>query len=418
MKRLTCIPVIVLILSISCTNKDKDQDGEPVITSIKGAVQKGPFLNGTVITVSELQDDLSQTGKTYSTEITDSRGSFQLDNISLVSKYVEISASGYYFNENEGQNSIAPLTLSAISDITDKASLNVNVLTYLEKNRVKYLVANGTSFTEAKKQAQTEILKLFEISKPEMAESELLDVTKAGDDNAVLLSVSSILQGKRTVSELSELLSNISTDIREDGELNTESLGTSLINDARLLNPDTIRYNLAEKYQELDTVVDIPDFQDYFLHFIENTSFVYTNIITYPDTGATGANVLAMDRTLYNSGETYLNSMTVVAPGWNTVSVRLTFIDTCNLVPPACDTCPPSCLPCGQSSSCSWGIDPIKSGWTVSTLSVSPMTFLMEKDFTRETCDLKMALVGHGQALIEIFENNSPSLTRSKTIRW
>jgi hypothetical protein len=146
MKLPTCFPVFVLFLAVllpSCENKEKDPEGKLITTDIRGAVQKGPFLNGTIVTVSELQDDLSQTGRTYSTEITDSRGSFNLQNISLISKYVEISANGYYFNENEGRNSVAPLTLSAISDITDKAGLNINVLTYLEKNRVKYLVSNG-----------------------------------------------------------------------------------------------------------------------------------------------------------------------------------------------------------------------------------------------------------------------------------
>jgi starch-binding outer membrane protein, SusD/RagB family len=101
MKLNTCLPIFVLMgasLLPSCDNKEKDQEGKLITTDIKGAVQKGPFLNGSVVTVSELQDDLSQTGKTYTTEITDSKGSFNLQNISLISNYVEISASGYYFN--------------------------------------------------------------------------------------------------------------------------------------------------------------------------------------------------------------------------------------------------------------------------------------------------------------------------------
>jgi hypothetical protein len=98
--------------------------------------------------------------------------------------------------------------------------------------------------------------------------------------------------------------------------------------------------------------------------------------------------------------------------------VKLTFIDTCDQVPPACDSCLSPCVPCGQSENCAWGIDPTKSGWEVSNISVSPMTFLIEKDFTKETCDIKMALMGHGKALIEIFENKSPTANGTKIISW
>lgn len=46
--------------------------------------------------------------------------------------------------------------------------------------------------------------------------SELLDIPNSGNGNAILLSVSVILQGFPTESELSSLLSFISTDISSD----------------------------------------------------------------------------------------------------------------------------------------------------------------------------------------------------------
>ena len=47
--------------------------------------------------------------------------------------------------------------------------------------------------------------------------SEYLDISQPGDKNAILLAISVILQGYLSVAELSELLANITTDIREDG---------------------------------------------------------------------------------------------------------------------------------------------------------------------------------------------------------
>jgi hypothetical protein len=71
-----------------------------------------------------------------------------------------------------------------------KKSLNVNVLSTLEKGRVEYLFSNGTGFSEAKKQAQSEILSIVEIDETSISESELLDISKSGDNNAVSLDVS------------------------------------------------------------------------------------------------------------------------------------------------------------------------------------------------------------------------------------
>lgn len=424
MKPLNAILLSVLLLTsilISC-DKNKEQD-EPITWDLNGFVQKGPYLNGTVITVFDLNSNLVQTGKTFTSEISDNKGTFTLSGLALTSRYVELQANGFYFNENSGQNSPSQLTLSAVSDLTDKSSLNVNVLTHLEKNRVIYLVSNGMSFADAKRQALQEILSIFEINKPDIMSSELLDISKEGEDNSILLTVSAILQGNRTVAELSELLSNIITDIREDGQLNSESIGTDLINDARFLDTAVIKNNLKEKYSDLGVNIEVPPIGSILAHFIENTNFKFTSQISYPDDGATGPNLLAIGRTQYVSwpGEPayyYGNSMTAIAPGENSISVRLTIVDTCDQVPPVCDSCASPCVPCGQSESCNWGINPIGSGWKVTFPSYEPAVFLFTKDFTKETPDAKIGFNGHGKAFIEIFENKGEVATRTKYIRW
>jgi hypothetical protein len=48
-----------------------------------------------------------------------------------------------------------------------------------------------------------------------MSDFDLLDTSQTGEDNAILLAISLIIQGFRTESELTDLLANISTDIRE-----------------------------------------------------------------------------------------------------------------------------------------------------------------------------------------------------------
>jgi hypothetical protein len=263
-----------------------------------GAVQKGPFISGTLINFYELDQSFQQTGFSYSTRTTDNVGNFSLrKGLKLSSNNLLFVAQGFYFNEVLGKNSEVPLTLYLVSDIFDKTKVNINLLTTLEHERVMYLVENGLTYEAASNQARNEILSIFYISKPDMSSSQDLDITKSGNDNAILLAISTILQGYRSTSELSLLLAEIGNDIKTDGILNNERLKTNLINDAMLLNLQEIRSNLEKFYLENNISVDVPNFENYVNMFINNNSasqnpYIFTKNIIYPENGSTGPNVL------------------------------------------------------------------------------------------------------------------------------
>jgi len=300
MRNLTVAIILLMVLiTLSC---EKDNETHLTFEKIYGYAQKGPYLNGTSVTISELTDELISTGKNFSSQILDNTGTFEIKNIELTSQYVELKADGFYFDEVRNENSTAQLTLYALSDLKEKNNLNVNILSHLEKRRVDYLVASGSGFPDAKKQAQQEILSIFEINKEDIAESELLDIARTGDDNAMLLAVSIILQGYLSVSDLSEMLANISADIREDGILNDQSIGSTLINNARTIKTGDIRLNLENRYNELGLEVIIPEFEKYIKQFIDSTNFEYTGGIKYPETGKYGFNILYKERTGYTTG--------------------------------------------------------------------------------------------------------------------
>ena len=69
---------LCLTLMFSCEKDNPDEPHALSIDELSGHVQKGPFLNGTSITVAELNADMGQTGKNFSTQISDNRGSFEL----------------------------------------------------------------------------------------------------------------------------------------------------------------------------------------------------------------------------------------------------------------------------------------------------------------------------------------------------
>lgn len=311
--------LILIFIAFSCGEDNETPKGLS-LEKVSGFVQKGPYLNGTSVTIYELSEDLLATGKNFPSQILDNKGTFEIKNIDLSSKYVLLKADGFYFNEVDNASSTAQLTLLALSDLINKSSLNLNVLSTLEKDRVEYLITNGKSFTDAKEQAQSEILDIFEISKTNMTESEELDISKPGDDNAILLAVSVILQGYLSVADLSELLANISTDIREDGVLNSQALGTMLINNARGLKLEQIRNNIEARYETLGIEVTISDFEKYVNQFIDNTGFEFTNFIEYPESGVSGLNILDKTKTSYTDG-TY--SLKAILPEGNSLKVKI-----------------------------------------------------------------------------------------------
>lgn len=270
------LPTILALafgLMLSCAKSSSDDSSSSADTSsssavtISGKVQKGPYIQGTEITVRELDSSMIPTGNTFTGTIDDNTGSFSIKG-TLTYKIVELSALGYYFNEVSGSLSNATLTLSALSDLTDSSSVNVNLMTHLEKKRVEYLIDNSKmTFAAAKTQAQTEILKIFNIENVTLGNSETLDISKSGDGNAALLAISAILQSNKTEAELTELLSTINTDIRTDGTMDSTITKATLVAAMEYVKPlqSTIRSNIETRYNTLGLSVSIPSFETYIL---------------------------------------------------------------------------------------------------------------------------------------------------------
>jgi len=233
------------------------------LTLLSGNAQKGPFNNGTAINIAELTTTLSPTGRNFSTAITDNTGRFSVANVQLTSPYVELRANGFYFNEISNNLSEAQLTLYALSNLSGKTSLNVNILTHLEKNRMTTLMSgeNPKTFAQAKLQAQEEVFAIFDYSRANVPESELLDISQGGAANGKLLAISAIVQGNLSVAQMSELLANISTDIASDGTLDDATLRNTLIDNSKNLDLAQIRANLEARYISLGISATIPDFE-------------------------------------------------------------------------------------------------------------------------------------------------------------
>jgi hypothetical protein len=312
-------------------------------------------------------------------------------------------ADGFYFNEVSGEQSASQITLYALSDKSEKGDVNINILTHLEKPRVEYLMNSGKSFAEAKAQSQKEILQIFNIEKNDIKASENLNVSENGDDNGILLAISSILQGYRSESELTELLSNISNDIKEDGTMDNEALGSLLINHAINLDTISIKNNLNGRYSDIGVTADIPVFGKYISNFILNTDFVVTEFpITYPETGINGDNILSLANTSYTGGFDVTHSLAAQLAKGTSLKIKISSIFTY-------DDTGAVTKPLWYRSSGS------ELNWTVTDFDFDSYSQTFTSIESGKSCDLRMYF-DPGSFKIEYFEKNAILPTRTKII--
>ena len=232
--------------------------------SVDGSVQKGPFTQGTTITIQALDDALNPTGKNYSTKTTDDAGSFAIES-KIESQLVEIMAVGYYFNEIEGKVSSSTLTLRSLSDLGESGKTNVNLLTTLEADRIRNLVKGGKTVAEARKQAEQEIFSVFNIPNAVGdAGFDKMDITKGTDADAILLAISASLQAGQSVGELSELISKIAGEVASSGKLENSIIRNKIVESCKKVDADAVRKNLTGRYTALGVSnFVIPPFEDY-----------------------------------------------------------------------------------------------------------------------------------------------------------
>ena len=245
------------------------------LDSLVGFTQKGPFAKGSTVYLYELSDGrtLKQTNGNFTSSIFRDDGRYKFTARDLISQYAMVIVDGYYRNEVTGGLSLAPIRLKAITDMRKHSSVNVNILTHLEYERVYYLVTREhKTVKQAKKQAQDEVLDMFHIKLDKDADAEDMDVFGSGDADAALLAVSILLQESRSEAELIALLAEISNEIAEKGAWKGEradSIKAYMADWAFTQNLSNIRKNVEG--WGLNLGGDVGNFEKFVENFIAET---------------------------------------------------------------------------------------------------------------------------------------------------
>ena len=234
--------------------------------TVSGVSQKGPFVTGSAVKLYELDGTTyAQTGKSFTGKIASDDGKFSVASVTLASQYALLEANGYFRNEVSGTKSSGTITLNALTDLSDREKVNINLLTHLEYERALYLIGTGINVPSAKKQAEAEIFNAFGIQ-GEFANSEDLDIFSSGDGNAALLAFSVLMLRNLSEADLTELLTKFATDIEKDGSWDDEATKTNIADWAQEtdLAGDLAAIRSNVEGWNLGTV---PDFEKYVRNF-------------------------------------------------------------------------------------------------------------------------------------------------------
>ena len=274
LKKLASIAVLPLILS-ACSNDNVagGASGDAGIVAVKnldvaGVSQKGPFVTGSAVTVQELDGiTLKQTGKSFKGTIKSDKGDFAIKDINLQSQYAILEANGYYRDEISGKKSSGTVTLYALTDLSNRKTVNINLLTHLEYERVKFLVTEKKKpIAEAKAQADEELLAAFGIE-GDFGKPEDLNIFESGDGNAALLAVSVLMQSDVDVAELTERMGEFSIALAEGGSWDDADTKTAIADWACDVDLKGTLANVRKNIESWKYADSVPLFEKYVTNF-------------------------------------------------------------------------------------------------------------------------------------------------------
>jgi hypothetical protein len=245
--------------------------GGKLSTTISGTVQKGPYVLGSTIIVQELDATLAATGRTFQTTTNDSQGDFNVP-VNVTSPYVELLASGYYFDELTNQRSAETLDLHALADLRSGATVNVNLLTSMSDPLERALVGQGLTFAQAQSQAESSVLATLNFTALGTSFTNV-GLTGMSTASGEALAASLIVEqyaasfGGIEPARLAQLLFDIGAPATTDGGATgiptLAGLHAALCTTEQSIPAATVRANLTAYYASVSPPVTVPPFEQF-----------------------------------------------------------------------------------------------------------------------------------------------------------
>lgn len=274
MFRNSLLPIVTIIpMLISCIDNGPAKSVTLTLHGIAGLSNEG-----TVITIQSLDSKMKPTGDTH-TVYTGALGSYTFNDITLSSSFVRLMATGYFYNIVTGEYTAWPLTINAISEVSDGDTVNINLLTHVMHERIVALITAGSTYSEARRQTQRELVAEFGFFQTR-DERELL-LTADSYEAGMYTAISSLISMERLDRDLDMFINRLSGELAANGEFSFQTHIT-FEEEVQIIKPwlNRITQNITEYYKDTDKHITIPDL----LYFFDwNGDRVAGNEILTPD---------------------------------------------------------------------------------------------------------------------------------------
>jgi hypothetical protein len=217
--------------------------------TVYGLAQNGPYADSSIVKLTALDESTLESTEQVFTGIVDGGfGGYSVKAESLKSNIAQVSVSGKYLEAKSGRLSEKELTLYALTDLDVHDSVNVNLFTTLEYERVCELVKNKKlSFADAKKQARNELLEAFHVAAKDEKGNDvnfddpekwniygIRDIENR-DEDKVLMGLTAVFSAFNE-NYVESLIKTIAEDFAKDGKWDDDSTRKSVANAAYGLN--------------------------------------------------------------------------------------------------------------------------------------------------------------------------------------
>lgn len=247
--------------SVSSSSKDSKSGYGKIGKSmtVYGLAQNGPYADSSVVKLTALDEStLESTEQVFTGMVEGGFGGYSVKAESLKSNIARVSVTGKYLEAKSGRLSEKELTLYALTDLNVHDSVNVNLFTTLEYERVRELVKNKKlSFADAKKQARNELLDAFHVAiKDEKGNDVNFDDPEKWsvygirdienrDEDKVLMGLTAIFSSY-SGNSFESFVKVFAEDFAKDGKWDSDSTRKKIANAA---------YNLNESILSGDVII-------------------------------------------------------------------------------------------------------------------------------------------------------------------
>lgn len=240
MKRSIIFSIIGFLILIGCDSSSPSKTTtitDPEVKEIAGVIEKGSLQQGANVQASEWNPVSGYSGKIFTATTYDNEGSYSISSTELQG-ILDIKADGFFINENTGNvEDSSRIILEGLVDSSTTQN-NINIITHIIKQRVMYLMVNNSmSFANANTQAIIELYSTLDWT----AENPL---NTSISENAKLLFLSAVICKDKSVAEVSNILTILSNDLKEDGIVDITILNDQIV----AIDCSTIEANITSLY--------------------------------------------------------------------------------------------------------------------------------------------------------------------------